>query len=186
MKVRYLKFKDWLLMTAMSLLGLASCHSSKEIAKAESSNTSDDNKIETPTPRNEIALMYGVPTMDYVVKGRVINPDGQPVEGMQVILVNQRIDIAPEYMQEDNPRVLDYIHQSSDTTNSQGYFQCQVSDVPVQHQRIIVRDIDGEANGRYQDQMIEVSFRSEDQTKQGSGWYQGTRTKDVDITVREK
>ena len=33
MKIRFLKLKDWLLMTVMGLMGLTACHSSKEVAQ---------------------------------------------------------------------------------------------------------------------------------------------------------
>ena len=105
---------------------------------------------------------------------------------MQVILVNQTVDIAPDRMDEDNPYVQDYIQQASDTTDAQGLFECHVKDVPTDRQRVIVRDIDGDKNGRYQDQMVEVEFKEESQSGERKGWYMGSRTKDVDITVSEK
>ena len=185
MKIRFLKLKDWLLMTAMSLFGLTACHTTKEAAQSTPA-TEDDTPVEAPTPRKEMALMYGVPTMDFVIKGRVINEQGKPVKGMQVILVNQTIDITPDHMDEDNPYVADYIRQMSDTTDAQGAFECHARDVPVESQRVIVRDIDGSKNGAYEDQILDITFTPEDQTKERNGWYMGTRTKDVDITVTTK
>lgn len=185
MKIRFLKLKDWLLMTAMGLFGLTACHTAKETAQNPPAKESD-TPTEAPSPRNEMALMYGVPTMDFVIKGRVINEQGKPVKGMQVILVNQTIDIAPDHMDEDNPYVQEYIQQSSDTTDAQGVFECHTRDVPVENQRVIVRDIDGSKNGAYEDQIIDVKFTPEDQTGERKGWYMGTRTKDVDITVSKK
>lgn len=211
MKIRFLKLKNWLLLTAMGMLGLTSCNSSKHVAQKadkEGGGTSvepreeimlmygtptrdyleqeADTTAKQPSPRDEIALMYGVPTMDFVVKGRVIDADGKPVKGMQVVLVNQTVDISPENMYEDNPYVRDYIKNASDTTDAEGNFNCHVTDVPVEQQRIIVRDVDGEKNGRYEDQMIDVVFTSADQSGERKGWYQGTSTKDVDITVVKK
>lgn len=185
MKIRFLKLKDWLLMTAMGLFGLTACHTPKEAAQQTPAPDGDD-AIEQPKPRGEMALMYGVPTMDFVLKGRVIDPDGKPVKGMQVILVNQTVDIAPDHMDEDNPYVQDYIQQASDTTDVEGVFECRVKDVPVDKQRVIVRDIDGGQNGSFEDQMVEVEFTPDDQTAERKGWYMGTRTKDVDITVFKK
>ena len=105
---------------------------------------------------------------------------------MQVILVNQTVDIAPDHMDEENPYVQEYIKQSSDTTDAQGAFECHVKDVPVDVQRVIVRDIDGSKNGVYEDQMIDIRFTEADQNGERKGWYMGTRTKDVDITVSKK
>lgn len=181
MKIRFLKLKDWLLMTAMGFFGLTACHTAKEPTQSPTAKESDST-----SPRNEMALMYGVPTMDFVVKGRVIDTHGVPVEGMQVILVNQTIDIAPDHMEEENPYVQEYIQQSADTTDANGAFECHTRDVPADIQRVIVRDIDGSKNGSYEDQMIDIKFMPEEQTEERKGWYMGTRIKDVDITVLEK
>ena len=186
MKIRFLKLKDWLLMSVMGLFGLTSCHCHKEAAQEPVVGDEPDS-IEKPAPRSgDMALMYGVPTMDFVLKGRVIDAEGEPVKGMQVILVNQTVDIAPDHMDEDNPFVQDYIEHSSDTTDAQGVFECHVKDVPTDVQRVIVRDIDGSKNGRYEDQMIAINFSDGEQSGERRGWYVGKRTKDVDITVSKK
>lgn len=183
MKIKYLKLKNWLLMTAMGLLGLSGCHTTKEATKPTLDVTANDAPAQS-SPRNEMAVMYGVPTMDFVVKGKVVNEQGKPVSGMQVILVNQTVDISPESMQEDNPFVKDYIANASDTTDAEGNFQCKTRDVPVENQRVIVRDIDGDHNGKYGDQMLNVTFTPDDQTKEANGWYRGTRQKEMNITVK--
>jgi putative lipoprotein (rSAM/lipoprotein system) len=185
MKIRFLKLKDWLLMSVMGLLGMTSCHCPKQVTETTPPQPDPKDTVVAPDPRN-FAVMYGVPQMDFQVKGRVTDEQGKPVQGMQVILVNQTVDISPEYLQEDNPYVQEYIRNASDTTDAEGRFDAQARDVPVEAQRVLVRDIDGDKNGRYQDQMIEVKFTSEDQTEQGSKWYQGRRTKEVNITVEKK
>ena len=186
MKIRFLKLKDWLLMSVMGMFGLTSCHCHTEVAQEPVVGDEPDS-IEQPVPRGgEMALMYGVPTMDFVVKGRVINEQGSPVKGMQVILVNQTVDIAPDRMDLDNPYVQDYIERASDTTDAQGVFECHVKDVPVDVQRVIVRDIDGKTNGSYEDQMVDILFTEADQSGERKGWYMGKRIKDVDITVSKK
>ncbi len=183
MKIRFLKLKDWLLMTVMGMLGLTGCHSTKEAVQEPA--TPEPEK-EVVNPRNEMALMYGVPTMDYVLKGRVINTEGKGVEGMQVILVNTKVDLSPEEMYEDNKMVQDYIKEASDTTDAEGNFTCHMQDVPVDVHHVIVRDIDGERNGAYVDQMVPVNFAEGEQSGERKGWRLGTRTKDVDITVMKK
>ena len=75
---------------------------------------------------------------------------------------------------------------ASDTTDAQGAYQCHTTDVPVESQQVIVRDIDGNANGSYEDQMFEVKFTDGDQTASRKGWNMGTREKKVDITVIKK
>ena len=182
MKIHFLKVKNWLLLTAMGLFGLTACHTAKEPAR------SADPATPEPTPgkvsdRGEAAVMYGVPTMNFVVKGTVRDAQGTPVKGLQVTLLNQNVDIDPEHMQEDNPYVLNYLKRASDTTDAQGAYECHTSDVPVESQQVMVRDIDGEANGSYESQMFEVKFTEGDQTANRQGWNMGTREKKVDITV---
>ena len=190
MKIQFLKVKNWLLLTAMGLFGLAACHTAKEPTRTPDPATPDPATPD-PTPgkvsdRGEAAVMYGVPTMDFVVKGNVRDAQGKPVKGLQVVLVNQTVDIDPEHMHEDNPYVRQYLSRASDTTDAQGAYQCHTTDVPVESQQVIVRDIDGNANGSYEDQMFEVKFTDGDQTASRKGWNMGTREKKVDITVIKK
>lgn len=172
-------------MTTMGLLGMTACHGPKEAAKGTQPSPNPQDPVVEPDARN-YALMYGVPQMDFRVSGRVVDAEGRPVEGMQVVLVNQTIDISPDYMQEDNPQVQQYLRAASDTTDIDGRFEASVRDVPVEVQRVIVRDIDGKEGGSYRDQMLEVKFGPEDQTEEGSRWYKGQRAKEIEIVVEEK
>ena len=183
MKIRFLKLKDWLLMSVMGLLGMTACHSAKEVS-AQPAEEKDGDEVEV-TPRNEMALMYGVPTMDFVLKGRVIDVEGNGVSGMQVVLVSDRVGITPDAMHDDNEAVQAYIRESGDTTDANGYFECHMSDFPKDVQHVIVRDVDGKKNGSYQSQMVEVNFGSAKVDGERKGWYNGKRTLDVDITVKE-
>lgn len=56
MRLKYLKFKNWLLLTLMGALGLSGCRSHKQQAD------STDRQI---APSNEIMLLYGVPPTDF-------------------------------------------------------------------------------------------------------------------------
>lgn len=183
MKVRIYKLKNWLLMTLMGVLGLSACHSSKEATQPP---IPDEPKVDNPQPRDEKILMYGVPTMNFTVKGKVVNEAGEPVKGMQVILLNRNIDITPEDMHEDNPYVRDYLRHSADTTDAEGLFRVQTTDTPTQKEMMIVRDIDGEENGAYEDQMFDVSFDNAKETQQRQGWNMGAREQELDITVVKK
>lgn len=183
MKIRFLKLKDWLLMTVMGALGLTACHSTKEAAKQPAEPEGESVVVK---PRGDAALMYGVPTMSFVLRGRVIDAQGNPVSGMQVILLNDNVDITPDEMHEDNPFVREYIEKASDTTDAEGNFECQMQAFPNENQRVIVRDVDGEKNGEYGSQLLEVKFTESEQTEGRKGWYAGMREKDVDITVMKK
>ena len=57
MKIRYLKFKNWLLTLAAAALGI-NC--------------------------TECAVEYGTPEATYHVKGTVSDPDGKPIPGIEV------------------------------------------------------------------------------------------------------
>ncbi len=184
MKIRFLKLKDWLLMSLMGTLGMAGCHGAKDFAK-EPVAPEPDSTVSQPDPRERAVLMYGVPTMDFVLKGRVIDAQGNPVSGMQVVLVNGTVDITPDNMQDDNEFVRDYINSAGDTTNAEGVFECQMRDVPNEMQHVIVRDVDGSKNGEYESQMLEVNFSEGEAAGTRRGWYMGIRIKDVDITVKK-
>lgn len=187
MKIKFLKVKNWLLLSLMGLFGVTACHGSKEAAQQPVSGGNDaDGPAVQPSPRGEIAVMYGVPTMNFVVKGKVTDSQGKPVKGIQVTLINQSIDVTPEYLQPDNPYVKEYFQRVSDTTDAQGRFSSAASDVPVEAQRILVRDIDGSANGAFEDQMLDVDFSDAKQTQAGKGWNRGEKVKEIDIVLNKK
>ena len=64
MKIKYLKLKNWLIVSLMGALGFSSCHSHKQLAQPE------EEQPPQPQPREEIRLMYGVPTMGYRIMGQ--------------------------------------------------------------------------------------------------------------------
>lgn len=183
MKIRYLKLKNWLLVTVMGMLGMGGCHSGKEVAQPK---IEEEPQVEKPKPRDPVVLMYGVPTMNFVVKGKVTNDAGQPVPGIQVILLNRNVDITPDYMQEDNPYVQDYIRHASDTTDAEGNYTVRTTDAPATRSQMMVRDIDGEKNGKYKSMMLDIEYDDPDQPQQRQGWNMGTRVKNEDVVVEEK
>lgn len=191
MKIRILKLQNWLLATLVGAFGLSACHSTKEVASPNTPGEPevvepqkpDDPQVAPPDPREPIAVMYGVPTMNFVVKGKVVNEQGKPVPGMQVILLNRNVDITPDEMHEDNEYVLEYIRRASDTTDAEGNYIIQTSDTPADRGQIIIRDIDGKKRGLYKNQMIEVNYQEGKQTEPRQGWNMGTIEKEETITV---
>lgn len=183
MKIQYLKLKNWLLMTALGLLGLTACNSSKQVAQQQSAEADAPN-VKQPTPREGMAVMYGVPTVNYILKGKVTDADGKPVPGMQVVLLNQRVDITPDDMQEGNKYILEYMRTAADTTDAAGNFRCSAQDTPNDSQQVLVRDIDGEENGSFKAQVIPVSFDESTQSSKGQGWNLGDRTQEMNIIVK--
>lgn len=183
MKTRILKLKNWLLMAAVGALGLSACHSTKNVTTPQ---TPEEPQVDTPKPRDPVVVMYGVPTMNFVVNGKVTNDDGKPVKGMQVILLNRNVDITPDEMHEDNPYVQDYIRQSSDTTDVDGNYTVRTSDTPAERQQMIIRDIDGAENGKYKSLLLDIDYRDAVQTQARQGWNMGTREKTEDIVVEKE
>lgn len=221
MKIKFLKLKNWLLVSVMSMFGLSACHCNKEVAKPDN----DGGKIENPRrndggkvvpmygvpardyrvevqadstsaksdankpndivkPREPQVTVYGVPTVDFAVKGKVVDAKGKPVKGLQVMLVNSEIDTdnLPDtpYWQEQLKRV-------SDTTNADGTFEVRTTDRPWEKVRVMVRDIDGDKNGNFEQQLIEVDFGDpEPGNKPMSSWQLGERKAEVTVKVNRK
>lgn len=213
MKIRYLKLKNWLILSLMSLLGLNACHNSKDITK-------DENRGKRPRPREEImllygvppvdyiehqpgvvegeditpkdnaevkdeklqvreeqALMYGVPTVDFRLKGKVVDQQGKPVQGAQVILLTNEFD--SENLDAANPDYLkEYLRRSGDTTAHDGSFEVKTMDRPWEKQKLLIRDVDGEQNGVFNNKIIDVEFPESQGMK--------PRTKEMDVTVERK
>lgn len=223
MKIRFLKFKNWLLSGMMGVLGLSACHSQKDVtdSRQDISNTpseidrpvpmygvpqrpmettqymdSSHQKIEdeaagnTPKvvdsqpPREPQVTVYGVPTVDFNVKGRVTDANGKPVKGLQVIFIDSRID--PENLPENEYWDAE-LRRMSDTTDTKGEFEVNASDRPWEQMRVLVRDIDGVKNGSFQDQLVDVQFgEPEAGDKPVSKWKLGTKHAEVTIKMKRK
>lgn len=208
MKIRFLKLQNWLIASLMSVFGLQACHSQKEVVKeqdAEPRVAPPDDRIRlmygVPTrdfrvesipdsaapktqPREPQVTVYGTPTVDYAVKGRVVDAKGKPIKGVQVMLVDEGIDVnnlpKSSFWEER-------VKQQSDTTDQEGNFALRISDRPWQQPRVMVRDIDGKQNGAYQDQIVEVTFSDEQQDKKdASAWYLGVKSAEVTVKMKNK
>ena len=208
MKIKYLKLKNWLLVSVMSLFGLSACKCHKQVV---SDNPKDGNieapdtvmrpmygvpatdyrqQVEQPVapkvveqepPREPQVTVYGVPTVDYAVKGRVVDPAGKPVKGVQVMLINSEID--PENLPE-SPYWDEQLKRIADTTDAQGNFEVCNTDRPWEQVRVMVRDIDGAKNGKFENQVLDVEFG---EPEGGSGnWKLGERKAEVTVKMKRK
>ena len=216
MKVRYLKLKNWIILSLMGALGITACHSTKEVANDNDEPKSQvsprdevilmygvpavnyrDSKVvpqpkegteavdskEEPRPREEQPVMYGVPTLNFRVSGKVVDANGNPVKGVQVVLMNSNIDT--EHLDQANPEYMDqYIKDCGDTTAVDGTFECGTTDRPWDKQKLLVRDIDGDRNGSFADEMIEVEFPKPE--GKGRGWNMGTVKSEVQVRLKDK
>ena len=126
-----------------------------------------------------IPCMYGSPTADWTVKGKVINESGEPVPGLQVVL-NNHYENSEDVIYDQNDWPLDTL-----LTGTDGVYTVDQGGFPLQQLKVDVMDIDGEAGGgEYADvSLIIKDFKFED----GKGWYEGHAEINVpDIIVHKK
>lgn len=181
MRIKYLKLKNWLLVTVMGALGLSACHCHKEVAKSEPEGTPEMK------PREEIRLMYGVPTMDFHIRGQVWDADGRPVKDIRVNMLERGMEVKDGELQGDPERVLQWLERSSVTTDSEGRFEIKESGTPQEEVRLMIRDVDGPENGEFKNQVFEMKVQQNDVDREGAGgWNQGTFKKRVDIKLENK
>ena len=219
MKIKYLKLKNWLMVTAMGLLGLSACRSGKDIAKdgdkdkdrkgydtqvpvlmygvpttelidsvapfqQEDSAVTPSKPVVPPQPREPQVTVYGVPTCAFNIKGKVTDASGKPVKGLQVILVDSRID--PDNLPQNEYWDAE-LRRMTDTTDAKGNFEVNGSDRPWEQMRVLVRDIDGAKNGSFQQQLVEVEFgEPEGGDRSVSKWKLGTKKAEVTIKMKRK
>ncbi len=145
MKIKYLKLKNWLLVTVAGLLGMQQGCTFEE---------------------------YGCPEADYRVKGTVVNEDGDPISGIGVQKVRDWNNSDGEWCY-------------ADTTDADGHFSVWVyPDFEYLISTVSLFDIDGEANGSYQDTTVEVSFEDVPLTGGDGRWYEGMAEKKITVTMR--
>jgi len=148
----------------MALLGIGSC---SEI------NNEDD-------PFKGMVAMYGTPSAQYSVKGKVVDEKGKAIQGLQVIL-GSRYYNSGGVIYDQNYFPIDTL-----TTDSNGIYQFDSGTVfPVQNLEVDVNDIDGTAGGGEFNSATTVVKDIE--YKGGSGWYRGKADIKVpDIKLKKK
>lgn len=188
MKIKYLKLKNWLLVSLMSVLGFTACKSSKPAATSDQKESEQSEQIEKKPirdDRGQAALMYGVPTMSYHVKGQVVNHQGKPVKGIQVVMLNRNMGNTPNNPREENPEIEDYMKIYADTTKNDGTFDIRAKDFPSEYMRVFVRDVDGPSNGNYQNDVINLEFTRDEIKAESKGWNKGVAEKEG-VTIKLK
>lgn len=151
---------------------------------AQNKNLADPD--EANMSREQFESMYGVPTVNYIVKGKVVNSSGKPIEGMQVILANENLNITPQNVNLMNDSIRSVIEQSADTTKSDGTFKVKVENIATAYMRVFVRDIDGPSHGNWENQVINVVFDESDTKDTGHGWRAGTKQKKLTIKAKPR
>ena len=181
MKVKYLKLKNWLLVTVMGALGMSACQCHKEAAKSES------EKAPEVKPREEIRLMYGVPTMNFMIRGQVKDADGRPVKNIRVNMLERGMEVKDGQLQGDPDRVQQWLDGTAVATDKNGRFEIQNSGTPQEEVNLMVRDVDGQENGDLKNQVLMIKVEQGDVDRTGAGgWNQGTFKKEVEINLENK
>ena len=181
MKVRFLKLKNWLLVSLMSALGLSSCHCHRQLAEPEEQGASAVKE------REEMKLMYGVPTMNYMIRGQVKDADGKPVKDVRVNMLEHGMEISDGELQGDPERVKVWLDATSVATDKDGRFVLTNNGRPREQVRLLVRDVDGNANGSFRNRLLEVDVSPTDVDRTNAGgWNQGTFNKDLQIQLESK
>lgn len=122
--------------------------------------------------------MYGSLTADFSAKGRVIDEDGQPIQGLQVTLGHR--------WHGENYDGTSYKPIDSLKTGPNGEYEVFfASTIPILNLQVDVNDIDGEANGgNFESATVLVK---DIQYENGKGWYEGEAAVEVpDIKLKKK
>ena len=124
MKIKFLKLKSWLLAGVMGALGLSSCHCNKQLAEPEEPETPEVKD------RGDVRLMYGVPTMNYMIRGQVRDDKGRPVRDVRVGVLEHGIEASADTVYGDPDNVRSYLENTSVKTDKHGRFELSGSSRP--------------------------------------------------------
>jgi len=161
----FIKGTNWALAGLISLLGFSGCD------KMGSGSGS---------------VEYGTPKADYTVKGSVVNKaTGKPIEGIQVTYDPGPVAI-PMYGVIPAP----YEPKAAVTTDNKGEFKLTGYAFPLSMQSsqtpVYVHDIDGEKNGLFKSDTLQIDFSKAERTKKPQGgWYEGEYTVTVKVELTE-
>ena len=182
MKVRYLKLKNWLLVTLMGALGMSGCHCHKKLAEPE------PDTVPAVRDRGEMRLMYGVPTMNYMIRGQVKDAKGKPVQDIRVNMLERNMETdASGALVGDAEAIDNWLQGTEVRTDKKGRFTIQNSGLPQEEVRLLVRDVDGKEKGDFQNQLVGLQVTPEDMDRSDAGgWNQGTFNKKVTIQLEKK
>ena len=156
MKVRFNRWYNAVLTALLSMLGYG-CSSTEE-----------------PLDMYGPPVEYGTPHADYIIKGRVMDESGTPVQGIKTSL--RKVDKVRSYG-------IDSVQ-----TNVSGNYQLKHTGWQNQYYKVIVEDIDGEANGgEFLSDTLDIDYDKAVKTKDGdSKWYHGIYEISQDVKLKKK
>ena len=162
----FIKGANWALAGLISLLGFTNCE--KELSPS---------------------VEYGTPNADYTVKGKVVNKaTGKAIEGIRVAY-NPEVYSGTLYGVPTAP----YKPKYYVITNAKGEYKLteklSISEIQFIGNSpllpVYVEDIDGEKNGLFQSETIQVDFKSAEKTGKPKGWYDGEYTVTLNVEMTE-
>lgn len=105
---------------------------------------------------------YGVPSADYVIKGKVTSSATEkPIKNIRVVIPGIKYP---------------FLGLDTTYTDANGEYEVKYGDFPIlsEQYKVVFSDIDGANNdGQFRSDTLKVSFSASDQVKKGSGWYSG-------------
>ena len=120
MKVRFNRWYNALLSSLLAMLGFASCSGDED---------------EEP-----FVQMYGVVIPNIEWRGTVTNEAEAPIQGISTLVKYAIMDY-------NDPSKVDYYTVDSMLTDANGRFAVHVPDINHLNYKLILQDLDGEANG---------------------------------------
>ena len=156
MKVRFNRWYNAVLTALLSMLGYG-CSSTEE-----------------PLDMYGPPVEYGTPHADYIIKGRVMDESGTPVQGIKTSL--RKVDKVRAYG-------IDSVQ-----TNASGNYQLKHTGWQNQYYKVIAEDVDGEANGgEFLSDTLDIDYDKAVKTKDGDGkWYHGIYEITQDVKLKKK
>ena len=163
MKVKLTHWYNWMTGVLLSLLGFSSC-----------------NKNEIDDPGNNICL-YGTPTTHYIIKGKVTDTDGKPINGVKVE-ANDTYDDRRRPLT-DEPVYTD--EKGEYSANAWGISSDGQGNILLE---VTFEDIDGEANGgTFANDTVRGKDMTIEKVKNGEGaWNLGTYEITANKTMKKK
>ena len=122
--------------------------------------------------------MYGVPSADYQISGTVTNDNGQVVQGIKT-----SVKQISTYEGKTQASCIDSV-----MTDANGHYDVSVHVFPMNKEiKLLVEDVDGDSNGAYQNDTIDIDYNNAQKIKEGDGtWDNGTFVIKQDIKLKKK
>lgn len=163
MKLKIYHWYNALLSALLTMLGFGSC---TELGADEYG----------APPVMEGALEYGVPYVEYIVRGTVADEAGQPVSGIKAA-VKEVYDQEPGHS----------YGIDSVSTDDGGNFQMQVRSFISQDLKLVVEDTDGPENGgEFMSDTLRLADMKQQKLADGDGWSRGKYELKADIKLKKK